>query len=94
MARRFFVQNAQVEGLFAECTMSNHNDRFDMLTCFIQSWTGWGVGVFFWFLKARQHFHSLRINMDAGVSILGRGSGSTEQTNRPILNRSTSGSVT
>lgn len=64
---KVFVRNAQVEGLFAECTMSDHNDRFDMLTYFIQSWVGGGEGkkVFFWFLKARQHFHSLRINMDA-----------------------------
>lgn len=37
---KVFVRNAHVEGLFAECTMSNHNDRFDMLTYFIQSWVG------------------------------------------------------
>lgn len=41
---KLFVRNAQVEGLFAECTMSEHNEPFDTLTYFIQSRAGGGKG--------------------------------------------------
>lgn len=33
---KVFVRNAQVEGLFAEWTMSEHNEPFDTLAYFIQ----------------------------------------------------------
>lgn len=65
---KLFVRNAQVEGLFAECTMSKHNGPFDTLAYFSQSRAGKGKRRESF--SARQHFHSLGLSVDVGVSIL------------------------